>query len=235
MHFDKAYVIGFPEENNQRLKRFFASAQRAGVKVERFPAVKGDELNLQEWIASGYLTADFQLNMPGSLGCLLSHVTLWEKIHNDPKIHIALVCEDDAILDQDFLQRLDRINESDVPDDWGVIRLACHKITGEPVSEHLLKPPTRYVKGANAGTYCYLVKAESTLKLKALLTPYDNRKSMDILLKTRSDQYHLYVLKSPLAHEQRFRYSVRKDMNLKQKEGGFLQNLANWITAKWFR
>ncbi len=235
MHFDQAFVIGFPDQKSERLDRFFESCQIAGIQVEIFPAVRGDSIDLIQWAQDGYLVSDFKMNMPGSLGCLLSHVTIWEKIYNDPDVNIALICEDDAILENDFLLKLNEISWDEVPDDWDVIRLACHKITGDSVSDHVMRPPTGYIKGANAGTYCYLVKAANAMKLKDILTPYDNRRSMDVMLKTRSDQYRLYVLKTPLADEQRFRYSLRKDMNLKHKNGGFFRHLANWITARWLR
>jgi len=235
LHFDKAYVIGFPNPKNDRLNRFYNSCEAAGVEAELFPAIEGNKIDLIPWIDAGYLTKDFQMNMPGSLGCLLSHVTLWEKIYHDPAVEIALICEDDALLHRNFLTKLNVIGWKEIPEDWDIIRLACHKITGERVSAHVLKPPNNYIKGANSGTYCYLINASRTLKLKQILTPYQNRKSMDVLLKTKSDQYHLYVLRTPLAREQRFRYSIRRDMNLMYSGGRFISRIENWITRRWFR
>jgi GR25 family glycosyltransferase involved in LPS biosynthesis len=235
MHYDKAYVIGFEGKKSERLIRFYESCKMAGVKTELFPAVNGRKIITEEWKVANYLSDDFDLRMPGSLGCLLSHVTLWEQISNDETVDIALICEDDALLDNDFLEKLKNIHWNNVPEDWDVIRLACHKVTGDSISEYLVKPYTKYIKGANAGTYCYLMKSKSAEKLKSVLIPYSNKQSMDVMLKKRSDQYHLYVLKESLAHEQRFRYSVRKDMNLSHKEGNWLKKLLVLISGKWFR
>lgn len=235
MHYDKAYVIGFEGKKSERLIRFFDSCNIAGVEAVLFPAVNGGKINTEEWREKNYLSDDFELRMPGSLGCLLSHVTLWEHVSNDDDVNIALICEDDALLDYDFLEKLENIPWDDVPDNWDVIRLACHKVTGDSISKNFVRPYTKYIKGANAGTYCYLMKSDSADKLKSVLTPYSNKQSMDVMLKKRSDQYHLYVLKEGLAHEQRFRYSVRKDMNLSHKEGNWLKKFLVAISGKWFR
>lgn len=235
MHFDKAYVIGVEGKSTERLNRFFASCETAGVKAELFNAVNGAEINYDQWQKEGYLSSDFELRMPGSLGCLLSHVTLWEKINSDPDIKVALICEDDAVLDKEFLRKLEEIPWDEVPKDWDMIRLAGHKITGEPVSEHLLKPPTQRRKGTNAGTFCYLVNAKTALKMKQVLIPYKNRQSMDVLLQKNSDKYNLYVLKKPLAREIRYRYSVRNDLNLNHKKENSLKKLIVNLSAKWLR
>ena len=230
MHFDKAYVIGLEQAGPDRLRRFFKSSRTAGVQVELFPAVNGGSLDLDGFHKSGYLADDFELRMPGSLGCLLSHVTLWEKIDADPDVSIALICEDDALLDPDFMDTLENISWEEVPDDWDVIRLASHKVTGEPVSEQFVKPPTKYIRGANSGTFCYLIRSSSCLKLKDVLIPYKNRQSMDVLLKKHSDKYNLYVHKTPLAREQRFRYSPRVDLNLMQQKGGFASTVMRLLS-----
>ena len=104
MHYDKAYVIGFEGKKSERLIRFFDSCKMAGVNAELFPAVNGSKIVTEEWKVGNYLSDDFELRMPGSLGCLLSHVTLWEQVSNDETVDIALICEDDALLDNEFLK-----------------------------------------------------------------------------------------------------------------------------------
>ena len=205
------------------------------MDVELFPAVNGGSIDIGVFQSLKYLTDDFRLRMPGSLGCLLSHVTLWEHVAQDENVEIALILEDDALLDEDFQKKLAAIPWNEVQGDWDVIRLACHKRTGSDFSEHFLKPYQEYIKGANAGTYCYLMRAGSAEKLKSVLTPYGNKRSMDVILKRRSDQYNLYILKEPLAHEQRFRYSPRKDMNLSHIDGKKLKKLLSSLLGKWFR
>jgi len=235
MHFDKAYVIGFEQTGAKRLERFFQHANKAGVEVELFPAVNGREVDTLEFKTQGYLGEEFELRMPGSLGCLLSHVTLWDKIAADSHNEIILVCEDDALLNRKFRDQLAAIPWSEVPDDWDVIRLASHKVTGDTVSKHFVRPPTRYLRGRNSGTFCYLLKASSALKIKSVLLPYDNKQSMDVLLKKRSDQYNLYISKKPLARELRFRYSPRVDLNTSGKpHKGFKQFLIR-ISKRFLR
>ena len=106
MHFDKAYVIGVEGKSTERLNRFFDSCKKAGVKAELYNAVNGAAIDYDQWQQEGYLSSDFELRMPGSLGCLLSHVTLWETVNQDPEVDVALICEDDAVLDKKFLKKL---------------------------------------------------------------------------------------------------------------------------------
>lgn len=235
MHFDKAYAISVEEKSSARLNRFYKSCELAAVEVELFSAVNGATADLTDWQRRGYLCENFTLRMPGSLGCLLSHVTLWEKINADPQVEIALICEDDAELKTDFLRQLQNIPWDEVPGEWDMIRLACHRITGESVSKHLLKPPSVRRKGVNAGTFCYLMKAASAGTLKSVLIPYANRQSMDVLLKNRTEQYKSYILKKPLAREIRYRYSVRQDLNLNYGNGNRFKKFLVNLTGKIFK
>ncbi|NOZ07908.1 MAG: glycosyltransferase family 25 protein [FCB group bacterium] len=235
MHFDKAYVINVPGKSTERLHRFYKSCEQAAVQVELFPAVNGAATDITDWQRRGYLCEDFTLKMPGSLGCLLSHVTLWEKIKADPQVEIALICEDDAELKPDFLSQLHKIPWEEVPPNWDMIRLAAHRITGEPVSKHLLQLPPVRRKGVNAGTFCYLMKAASTETLKEVLIPYANHQSMDVLLKSRTERYNSYVLKKPLAREIRYRHSIRQDINQNFSSGSKFKKFVTKLTGKIFK
>ena len=155
-------------------------------------------------INKGYLSQDFQLRMPGSMGCLLSHVTLWKHVHQLPDCNIALICEDDVVLDPDFIKQLGEIPWMDVPENWDIIKLAYHHLDGKPVSKHVPKPNLILKKGTNSGTFCYLMKSKSGPRLKNILIPYNNINSMDVMLRKNFDKFHPYLLRSQLAHENQY-------------------------------
>ena len=111
MKYDKAYVIGSHDLAANRLKKFFSKNLLDNKKIELWPAIIGTEVNIAEYQDKGFLTKDFKLNMAGSLGCLLSHATLWKKCAQDQQCEIALIFEDDAIMKSDFNEKIKEIKK----------------------------------------------------------------------------------------------------------------------------
>ena len=122
MHFDKAFIIGLPSHTNKRLERCFKRCEREGVDAKLWSGIYGPDVDIQDYQNKGYLASDFELQLPGSLGCMLSHITLWETLEKDPDCEIALICEDDILLKDNFLKNLAAIPWSEVPDDWDIIK-----------------------------------------------------------------------------------------------------------------
>jgi GR25 family glycosyltransferase involved in LPS biosynthesis len=225
MHFDKAFIIGLPDHMDKRLERCFKRCEGEGVNIKLWSGIYGLDVDIPEYQAKGYLSDDFDLQLPGSLGCMLSHITLWESIEKDPDCKVALICEDDILLKSNFLKDLESIPWSDVPDDWDFIKLSYHGLDGEKVSDNIIKPSLSTKRGANSGTFCYLMKASSAQILKSILVPYNGRRSMDVLLRESFSRFHPYLTVKILAREERFRYSIRKDLNLKGQKRVTLKKL----------
>ena len=234
MHFDKAFIIGLPDYTNKRLERCFKRCEREGVNTKLWSGIYGLDVDIPEYQAKGFLSDDFDLQLPGSLGCMLSHITLWESIEKDPDCEVALICEDDILLKSNFLKDLESIPWSDVPDDWDFIKLSYHGLDGEKVSDTIIKPSLSTKRGTNSGTFCYLMKASSAQTLKSILVPYNGRRSMDVLLRESFSRFHPYLTTKILAKEERFRYSIRKDLNLKGQKHISLKKLLVKITKFLF-
>jgi GR25 family glycosyltransferase involved in LPS biosynthesis len=218
MHFDKAFIIGLPGHTNKRLERCFKRFKREGIEVELWAGIYGLDVNIKEYQQKGYLSDDFNLKLPGSLGCMLSHITLWETLENDPDCTIAFICEDDILLNSNFIKKLKEIPWSDVPDNWDIIKLSYHKLNGEQVSDHIVKPSLLTKPGTNSGTFCYLMKTSSAQILKNILIPYNGQQSMDVLLRKNFSNFHPYLTTKRLAIEERYRYSIRKDLNFSARK-----------------
>ena len=63
------------------------------------------------------------------------------------------------------------------------------------------------------------MKASSAQRLKNILVPYNGKRSMDVLLRENFSNFHPYLTVKILAYEERYRYSIRKDLNLTKETG----------------
>ena len=217
MKYDKAYVIGSHDLAANRLKKFFSKNLLDKKEIELWPAIIGTEVNIAEYQEKGFLTKDFKLNMAGSLGCLLSHATLWKKCAQDQQCEIALIFEDDAIMKSDFNDKIKEIKKSHLPDDWTILKLSYKGLIGKPISETIMKPDPIKRKGVNAGTWCYLLNTKNIQTLLDIILPYDNVISMDVVMRNNIEDLKIYLTKYNHAIHYEKNYSPRKDLNLQKK------------------
>ena len=213
MQYDKAYLISL-ERSPGRRKNFYRYANKAGLDVEWFPALYGLDVDVEDYQKRGYLSADFELRLAGSLGTLLSHVHVWEQVAEDPQCEVGLVFEDDAVFGRGFLNDLAAIQESDIPDDWDMLWLGWHKLDCDPVNDIIGSPRKTEGKSVNSGHFAYMIKSSSVEKLKALLLPYDNKRSKDVLLRRNFDAFKAYFLLNKIVKTPVIGFdSVRKNIN----------------------
>ncbi|MBC8193047.1 MAG: glycosyltransferase family 25 protein [Candidatus Marinimicrobia bacterium] len=230
MQYDKAYLISL-ERSPVRRKNFYRYASKAGLDVEWFPAVYGLDVDIEDYQKRGYLSGDFKLRLAGSLGTLLSHIHVWEKIVEDPQCDIGLVFEDDAVFTRHFLKDLGDIKKGDIPEDWDMLWLGWHKLDCEPVNDRFGTPRKTEGKSVNSGHFAYLIKSSSVEKMKSLLLPYDNKRSKDVLLRRNFDAFGAYFLLDKIVKTPRIGFdSVRKNINdPKRIEGHPIKKLVQKI------
>ena len=214
MHFDKAYVISL-RQNPKRRKHFYKFADEAGLDVEWFPAVYGLDVDIEDYRSRGYLADNFKLKLAGSLGTLLSHVHVWEKIAADPKCEVGLVFEDDAVFKKNLKAQLHDLSPDLVPQDWDMLWLGWHKLDCKPLNEQVGSPRLNSEKrSVNSGHFAYLIRSSSVKKMKALLLPYNNRNSKDVILRRKFDQFKAYFLLNKLVTTPLIGFdSTRKNIN----------------------
>ncbi len=230
MQFDKAYLISL-ERSPGRRQNFYRYARKAGLEVEWFPALYGLDVDIDDYQKRGYLSNDFELRLAGSLGTLLSHIHVWEKIEADPQCQVGLVFEDDAVFKSRFLTDLAAVRQSDIPDDWDMLWLGWHKLDCDPVNEIVGSPRKTERKSVNSGHFAYMIKSSSVEKMKALLLPYDNRRSKDVLLRRNFDAFGAYFLLNKIVKTPLIGFdSVRKNINNpKRIEGRPIKRLVQKI------
>jgi GR25 family glycosyltransferase involved in LPS biosynthesis len=110
------YVINL-DRSKERL-RLFQSRNAHLNNVQRFPAVDGVTIDREELIRSGYLTPDLAYP-PGTLGCAMSHLKLWELAAREECV--ITVFEDDALVAHRFDELTARAI-SLLPPDWAFIK-----------------------------------------------------------------------------------------------------------------
>lgn len=216
MNFDKAYVISL-EESYKRRERFFNSIKKHSLNVEWIKGMHGENIDIQAQKELGILTDNFTLKLPGSLGCLLSHLNVWEIIKNDPEVNCALIFEDDAVLCRNFSNKLKSIPDSALPQDWDMIWLGWQRINCTPVNKFFGKPNSG---GKNNGHFCYVINSRSIEKMKSILLPYDNTSSKDVILRKNFHRFNAYFLLKRISRTRLIEWgSIRKQINANQRLG----------------
>ena len=217
MNYDKAYVIGSEEISKKRLDKFFKRNFLKDKEIKVWPAINGMDVDIKKYQDLNYLSHNFKIRKPGSLGCLLSHLTLWNHCFLDNSCDIALILEDDVILNKNFDDLLSQIDTSALPSNWTILRLSYKGLVGKKISNDIVKPDCIKKKGVNAGSWCYLLNSCNAEILLNCITPYENKNSMDVILRNNINDINMYFTNSKLAKHPEKKYSPRKDFNNTKK------------------
>ena len=166
-----AYVINL-KERPDRWKRFTDQPAVHALRLRRLAAINGKalrwrtdkriSLHTKLNIFRNYRRSHYEIATLGAVGSSLSHIAAWRKFvaSGSP---VCLVLEDDAILTEDIIKRVEQLSTS-APPDWGIWLLGCYK------------PTTIFqeMEGAAAGwrqihnftaAHAYLLRREAALKL----------------------------------------------------------------------
>jgi len=173
------YVINL-DKDKKRLQKMIKNTKDKNINIIRYPAILGKEINQQDSIFKKYMSNNFThvFNREATIGCVLSHVTLYDKLYNkykdDTSKKYFIICEDDALLINNFSNKL-HIILSELPDDWDFVYLGINHGIGHKYSENLIKPD---FKSGNWGFFGYMISQSCLSKLnkycKNINMPIDN-------------------------------------------------------------
>jgi hypothetical protein len=105
------------DRSAERLRRF--GEWNAHLRdVERVAAADGAALSAAGLVRSGEIAAGFA-GGPGSLGCAVSHLRLWEKAARENRA--LTILEDDVIASHHFARAAARVM-ADLPPDWDLVK-----------------------------------------------------------------------------------------------------------------
>lgn len=139
--FDTIIIINLkrrPDKLDRMLSRMKALGLDKIFRIEIFEAIDGRVID-QDWMDKNQIKIQPNYFDPfrhrgmtvGEIGCALSHQGVWDKIANDETIQSALILEDDALFPDNFLDRMEFIQQNVKPEDWELFYLSRMKIRDE--------------------------------------------------------------------------------------------------------
>lgn len=158
------------DRNAERLAWMQEQLVKSGLEYERFPAVYGKALTVEErrrvyspvraWLACGHILE------PGEIGCALSHMGVYRKMV-DEDIPYALILEDDCTFDADFSEALQLAEQAINTQKRQVLLLSGHGLDDEE------KKGRRGVVAIDSGTCAdvYLITREAAVAILKMNYP----------------------------------------------------------------
>lgn len=147
----------------ERRNRMHQVMQQAGVSFEFFDALRGKNINNAQKQQFG-LQQNLLLNA-AEIGCMLSHVTIWQKMV-DENIEAALLAEDDIHVGTSFKNVLEQIN---IPKDvLAIFRLETHMAVmnaSRTPFQTIDKIGIHQIFNCHAGTAGYVLNRTTALHL----------------------------------------------------------------------
>jgi hypothetical protein len=165
-----------------RWAEFSASAQAAGVAVDRLSAVDAKEfvaykhpaisLGTAHNIYYGQRRSHYEIDAPGAVGASLSHFKAWKQLL-DSRAPAIIVFEDDATLPTDFKARLQRVL-AELPAKWDMIQFQRTDFGGGVYGCKPLTDGTPWqICTSLMGAYAYMVSRSGAEKLLARAYPIE--------------------------------------------------------------
>lgn len=182
-NINTAWVINL-DKDTQRLEKIREQEKYLPVKFQRWTAAYGkeeDRFKIAETDGVGEIISrsvnneensksNKVLQRGGEIGCWLSHKRLLTYLSKQdyPENYGHLICEDDVIIDRDFIRKWNTL-KTNIPSDWEMIYIGVGGPHGEKIADGILR--WKNDKGAgNWGTYAYLVRHKSIKKILKSLT-----------------------------------------------------------------
>jgi len=165
------------QHSDRRRAQIEKELKREEIAAERFNAIDGKKVDIISYKKKRWLTDPRWGTIPktrhvGRLGIHLSHITVLTQFykHNNTDDYL-LVLEDDIRLAYNFKELLQEAIRL-APRDWEILFLSsAHKIYGQKISPHYVKPYPGHWRFTNHGMFCYLVRRQCITRLLKILLP----------------------------------------------------------------
>lgn len=147
-----------PKRREEAIKYF----QQVGLQVEMFDGIHGESFGLKTTIPNYNIVPGREYFIPqGAVGCILSHLMLWNVLINQPDDEF-LVVEDDILLCDDFFEKFTKF-KLELPEDWQMAYIGWLP-PGNKGGEDIVHVSENVVIPHPVCTHAYLVK-KSALKI----------------------------------------------------------------------
>lgn len=161
------------ERSKDRWQQLSQRAEAAGVQLTRIDAVDGRALEAEKWDhfdARGFRLWHGRRPLAAEYGCYMSHIKALRHVA-DNQMDFALILEDDATFEPDFLERLEAIRHSGHAS--GVVKLFNHRLSGFVRKGNTSAGDNMgaCIHGPLGSAMAYTVTAQAALKLQTALLP----------------------------------------------------------------
>ncbi len=162
-YFDRIVVINL-ERRKDRLEQFTKEAERIGFEFEVHKAIDGKAEGISPIVAGR-----------------LSHIQVLESIKPD---EMVLICEDDAIFCDDFLEKLPKHMDT-LPENWDILYLGAIKNRIEPMNDYWVR------QVETTGTQAYCVRPEKVGLFIDIAKEFDQW--IDVAYRLWCDRTNAYI------------------------------------------
>jgi len=208
----KGFIINLdknPERLNHTLNECVKSGLSNHITVERFPAINGKTVDLEDWITPDamneihnvekmkYRTHHYQLTR-GGVGCFLSHYQLAKNLIEDPLYDYYLILEDDITIEPHIY---DYITQSihEAPTDWDILLFSWIRLrpSKNPIENPFFKKLDSFW-----GMQCYVINTKGATQLveEVETTKIDGQIDSYLSRMAQQKKLEIYAFKTKLAY-----------------------------------
>jgi GR25 family glycosyltransferase involved in LPS biosynthesis len=151
------------KETPQRKEEASKYFEEKGLKVEFFDGIHGESFGLKTTIPNYEVIPGREYFIPqGAVGCILSHVMLWNVLQHQPEEEF-LILEDDVLLTDDFFTKFEAW-KTELPSDWDICFVGWSPAGNEYKKSATTHITENIVSTTPVCTHAYMVK-KSALKI----------------------------------------------------------------------
>jgi glycosyl transferase family 25 len=231
----KIYIINL-KNSKKRLEKISNNLNNLNVKFERFDAIYGKTLSPQEIKdKTSFFARNFLCNY-GTVGCALSHITLWKEFEKSDE-KFVLICEDDVEYNENFPKFLEKIDKIYTKTNFDFLSLNTSIGIYSSFSDSIFVDKHEFNKPFFPLTMAsYILSKKGVSKLLTMIDKIDYHIDFTISIKNLfSNNLEYYYLKNPKI----LNTTHSKDSNLNADNNGilncFLENCGlekiNWFLS----
>ena len=210
---DKIYCINL-ERSKDRWENIKKGAKNANIKVERFNAIDGKNIDKTETSQRNNININHRLRK-GTIGCALSHILLLRKIGRESNNYV-LVLEDDVVIPKDFNEKVDLyLNKVDF--DFDILFLGGCNIYGKKHKDVFVKPVltnNQNIYRYNLCCHAMLINKKNIHKVLKVLSSID--RSLDTQLREGFKHLNVYYCNPQIIFQNRELLSDLQSVNHKR-------------------
>lgn len=165
---------------------------------------------------------EFWNKRPGSVGCYLTHLSLWNHIYHtaDPNEEFVLIMEDDAYLTPFALRNLEiALVQAEKNKPWDLLYAGHYMLKGVQVHPLFVRPKVQIqgekLTGFNSGFWGYVIRVASIPRLVSIVQHFETGFVDDVVRRHFGRDIHALFLVNELIRQDSRQDSTRKLVDIR--------------------